>query len=282
MARESLSSFDFSLFINILEEWESCPTLMGCFNKWKKLEKPNLYTNSDSLHILSFNVRGLSSRAQEVFLLSHSFKFDIMILLEVGAVNFSSISQLFPKYRYFYQPGENSYGGVIILTRNDLNLKRINCQIPNVCVLDLELEKTIRIIGVYGSESNSWEWRNLSSLCERNCVEFGDFNVDLEKDERKSEALLKWADSCSLAPFQPDVSTSLRSNRIIDYAFSSGIPIQLQTYEGGTTSDYKPIIAVISTKSSALNHVEIFIGRFSLIFSRLFFHIGKKSGILII
>src|SRR5690349_799166 len=83
---------------------------------------------------------------------------------------------------------------------------------------------------------------------------FGDLNVDLEKDEKKSDELINWADSCSLAPFKPDAPTSLRSERIIDYAFSTEIPIQMQTYEDGTTSDHKPIITVISTKSSALTY----------------------------
>jgi hypothetical protein len=72
--------------------------------------------------------------------------------------------------------------------------------------------------------------------------------------KKKSDELINWADFCSLAPFKPDAPTSLRSERIIDYAFSTEIPIRMQTYEGGTTSDHKPIIAVISTKSSALTH----------------------------
>jgi hypothetical protein len=122
---------------------------------------------------------------QEVLLRSLSFKFDIMILLEVGVFDSSMIGQSFPKYRSFYQAGENSHGGVLFLFRNDLNGKRISCPIPNVCILDLELDETIRIIGIYGSESRSWEWNVLSNHVSGKCVVFGDLNVDLEKDEKK-------------------------------------------------------------------------------------------------
>ena len=80
---------------------------------------------------------------------------------------------------------------------------------------------------------------------------WGDFNVDLDKDVRSHE-LLKLADSCALLP---ECSTSLRSkaHRVIDYALSRSVPTSVQTYEGGTTSDHKPILSVITcdTKESA-------------------------------
>jgi len=41
----------------------------------------------------------------------------------------------------------------------------------------------------------------------------------------------------------------MRSNRIIDYAFSNRASLEIQTYNGNTTSDHRPVISVLSTKS---------------------------------
>jgi hypothetical protein len=78
-----LSGFDFSLFFEILTEWESCPMLSSCFSIWKSF-LPRESTLENSLHVLSFNVRGL---------LTSSFNFDILILLETGLMDFSFCRQ---------------------------------------------------------------------------------------------------------------------------------------------------------------------------------------------
>jgi hypothetical protein len=41
--------------------------------------------------------------------------------------------------------------------------------------------------------------------------------------------MLCWPDKNVLASFTPDTPTSLRSNRIIDYAFASGMSLDIQT-----------------------------------------------------
>ncbi|CAF4882789.1 unnamed protein product, partial [Rotaria socialis] len=88
------------------------------------------------------------------------------------------------------------------------------------------LGEKIRIIGIYASER--------------------DFNVDMNNDTQSSEALLQWTDACSLAPCIPDAATSLASNRTIDYALSNGVPLSIQTYEGGSSSDHKQILSTLS------------------------------------
>ncbi|CAM4960986.1 unnamed protein product [Rotaria socialis] len=88
------------------------------------------------------------------------------------------------------------------------------------------LGEKIRIIGIYASER--------------------DFNVDMNNDTQSSEALLQWTDACSLAPCIPDAATSLASNRTIDYALSNGVPLSIQTYEGGSSSDHKRILSTLS------------------------------------
>ena len=136
-----------------------------------------------------------------------------------------------------------------MLLRVGIHYQRIQCDIPNVCAVDLtqDQKKPQRLIGVYAPESKSWKWEELSEFVTEDCSLCGDFNVDLKQDGEKAEGLLTWADSIALAPYAPEAHTSLRSNRTIDYAFSTGNPLSIQTYEGGTTSDHKPSIAIIDT-----------------------------------
>ncbi|CAF5186633.1 unnamed protein product, partial [Rotaria magnacalcarata] len=76
----------------------------------------------------------------------------------------------------------------------------------------------------------------------------GDFNIDIERDGDKADKLLEWMDSGSLRPVIPDSNTSLRSNRIIDYALSTNIDLSMQTYEGITSSDHKPLLGVFTVE----------------------------------
>ena len=84
------------------------------------------------------------------------------------------------------------------------------------------------------------------SFVTSSCIFMGDFNIDLERDGEKAVHLLEWMDACSLGPVIPDANTSLRSERIIDYAVAAGVDLTIQTYEGYTSSDHKPLFAVLS------------------------------------
>jgi hypothetical protein len=106
----------------------------------------------------------------------------------------------------------------------------------------------LRIVGVYAPVSKSWSWDDLSSFLSQKCVVFGDFNVDLVRDGKKAEFFHEWADDNCLAPFTPEASTSLRSDRVIDYALASGVNLNIQVYSGNTTSDHLPTLSVISDK----------------------------------
>ncbi|CAF2066750.1 unnamed protein product [Rotaria magnacalcarata] len=148
----------------------------------------------------------------------------------------------------FYQKGENKNGGVLVLLKLDIQVTRIECKLPNVCILNIKGGEVLRIVGVYASESKSWTWDDLSQFLSRKCVVFGDFNVDIDHNGKKAETLLEWADTNFLASFTPDSPTSLRSARVIDYALASGLSIDIQIYNGNTTSDHTPIISVTPTK----------------------------------
>ncbi|CAF1576130.1 unnamed protein product [Rotaria magnacalcarata] len=140
---------------------------------------------------------------------------------------------------------ENAHGGVVILVRNDIKTNRLHCDLPNVCIVDILNNSPLRILGIYAPDSKSWHWDNLSPFLSSNCILFGDYNIDLDKDKSKAETLLNWADLHFLTPYIPSQSTSIRSDRIIDFALTSGFHINMQTYEGGTSSDHKPILSSV-------------------------------------
>ncbi|CAF4363453.1 unnamed protein product, partial [Rotaria magnacalcarata] len=156
------------------------------------------------MHLLCFNVRGLDLRWGEVCLLVKRHRFDIIVLGEVGHVDFSLLGAAFANYRIFYQAGENPHGGVLVLIHHDIPTTRISRSLQNVCVIDLLLGQTIRLIAIYAPVSKSWDWMDLSSFVTNRCTITGDFNIDIEKDGEKAERLLEWMDSCCLGPFIPD------------------------------------------------------------------------------
>ncbi|CAF4209566.1 unnamed protein product, partial [Rotaria magnacalcarata] len=124
----------------------------------------------------------------------------------------------------FYQKGENKNGGVLVLVRLDIQATRIECKLPNVCVLDIKGEEILRIIGVYAPDSKSWIWKDLSPFLTKKGVMFGDFNVDIVQDDKKAEIFLAWIDTHFLAPFTPESPTSLRSDRESDTEDPTSIP----------------------------------------------------------
>ena len=247
-AKKNLSHFDFNLFCSILSEWESCPLLSSCFSLWKNYVRVDSSFSLSSLHVLMFNVRGLDLRWQEVLLLISSSNADVVILLETGRIDLSFYYQPFSNFKFFFQSGENRNGGVLILVRNEIQVKRFDCCIPNVCIIDVKVEDDVRIVGMYAPDSRSWSWGDLSPFVSDKCVIFGDFNVDLEQDGNKAKSLLDWADSLCLSPFVPNCPTSLRSDRIIDFALTNFSKIDIQKFNTNNTSDHFPILSIIPTQ----------------------------------
>ncbi|CAF2948356.1 unnamed protein product [Rotaria sp. Silwood2] len=251
-AKASLSPFDFNLFCEILEEWETYPNLHSCFSRWQNFvqvsgkSKPKFLSYS----ILSFNVRGLDLRWQEVLLLISSFKFDILVLIETGMIDISFYEKIFSNFKIFFQKGENKHGGIVVLVREGIISSRIRCDLPNVCVVDIKGEEDFRLLGVYAPNSKSWSWDDLSLFLSKKCIIYGDFNVDIMQDGQIAESLLKWTDNHYLAPVIPSSATSLRSNRVIDYALVRDLNIDIQIYNGNTSSDHRPVISTIPFKAA--------------------------------
>ncbi|CAF2121007.1 unnamed protein product [Rotaria magnacalcarata] len=135
-----------------------------------------------------------------------------------------------------------------MLINESISISRVPCKLPNVCVVDVNGEEVVRLIGIYAPDSKTWSWDDLSHLLSKKCIVYGDFNVDIMNDGKKADILLKWADDYFLAQALPNSPTSLRSDRVIDYAFVRGINLDTQVYNGNTTSDHLPILSVIPFK----------------------------------
>ncbi|CAF1573779.1 unnamed protein product [Rotaria magnacalcarata] len=151
--------------------------------------------------------------------------------VETGEFDNSFHQKIFQRYRFLHQKGENRNGGVLILIKETFSISRVPCSIPNICVVDIKGEDNFRIIGVYAPDSKSWSWDDLSAFV-------------------STDMLLHWVDDQSLAHAVPNSPTSLRSNRVIDYAFIKGLNLDIQVYNGNTTSDHLPVLSVISLNSS--------------------------------
>jgi hypothetical protein len=217
-ASPNLSNFDFNLLSDIIKEWYSFPTLSFCFSHWKSINQSCTYSISSQLHVLLFNVRGLEERWEEVLLLVEKYTIDVLILVEIGAIDLSFVNKVSVNYKFFFQKGENAWGGVLMLFKANLSVVRVKCETQNICVVDVKLEQTLRLIGIYAPKSKTWNWDSLTSYITDNCSLLGDFDIDLDDktDEKSAKDLIDWADSMLMVPIRTSIPTSLRSNRIID------------------------------------------------------------------
>ena len=186
-ARGILSIKEHSLLSDILLEWHSSTTFSHLLSRWIPFKKSATQASCLFLNILCFNVRGLERRWGEVCLLSSSHRFDILVLGEVGRVDFSLIGAAFPDFHYFHQSGENAHGGVLVLIHNSIRASRVPCTLSNVSVIDIHMEESTRLVALYAPASKSWHWSDLSPFISARCVAMGDFNVDLEKDGEKAD-----------------------------------------------------------------------------------------------
>jgi hypothetical protein len=80
----------------------------------------------------------------------------------------------------FYQKGE-----VVLLIREDIKTKKYDCNLPNVCAVNIKLEEKNMIVGIYASESKMWQWTELAPFISSKCSLLSDFNADFDKDTNK-------------------------------------------------------------------------------------------------
>ncbi|CAF5164186.1 unnamed protein product [Rotaria magnacalcarata] len=162
--RNTLVPKDFSLLTEVITEWHAASSFNELLIQWKRHHKSFQQQSSNYIHLLCFNVRGLELRWGEVCLLVEKHHSDILVLGEVGHIDFSLVGAAFSNYGVYYQAGENSHGGVLVLIRKDMTVTRISCALPNVYVIDIHLREPIRIIALYAPASKSWNWTDITSF----------------------------------------------------------------------------------------------------------------------
>lgn len=155
-AQKVLSRNDLLCLSEMIDEWHEAKSLSSCIDYWSSFNRQTPTTSLSYLQTLFFNVRGFESRWNEVISINSDYQFDIIVLAEVGKVDFTLLGASFPTFRHCYQADENAFGGVIILVKNGLPFSRVKCSIPNICAINLHLDIDYRIIGVYAPWSKSW------------------------------------------------------------------------------------------------------------------------------
>ena len=70
--------------------------------------------------------------------------------------------------------------------------------------------------------------------------------MDMERDGDKTDELLEGMDSCALGPVVRETNTSLRSSMTIDYALTTGVSLEMQTYEEETSREHEPLLCGVT------------------------------------
>ncbi|CAF1240192.1 unnamed protein product [Rotaria magnacalcarata] len=141
-----------------MSEWLSGNTINGILSLW---ETPTNHSKcqQNPLSILNYNVQGWGTRALEAVELIFNSDSSIGIFTEVGELwkDFT-----IPHFKSFYQKGTNSKGGVVVAVGKHLKATRIDTNIENTVIVDVEgLTEQIRIIGIYWPQCQP---RNLEDL----------------------------------------------------------------------------------------------------------------------
>ena len=118
----------------IIGEWFSNRTLNAVMSEWER-EGEIRSIEQIPLQILSYNVQGWGTRAIETIEMMFKTDSSICILTEVGELwNSTPI----PHYRSYYQRGTNGKGGVVIAVAKHLRVSRIETEIENTVIVDVD------------------------------------------------------------------------------------------------------------------------------------------------
>ncbi|CAF4165934.1 unnamed protein product, partial [Rotaria sp. Silwood2] len=111
------------------------------------------------------------------------------------------------QFEFFYQKTENRNGGVLMIIKEDISIRRVPCKLPNVCVVNIKGEEDFRLIGVHAPDSETWSSDDLSYFLSKKCIVYGDVNVNIMQYGKNAEIFLQWADEQFLAQALPNSST---------------------------------------------------------------------------
>jgi len=229
--------------VEIMSEWYAGNTVNSIFNLWEKKSAPTICQQTP-LNILAYNVQGWGTRALESIELIFKSDSSICIFSEVGEL-WNSFT--IPHFNIFYQKGTNSKGGVVVAVGKNLKATRIDIEIENTVILDVDgLTEPVRVIGVYWPHCQNRKLDDLSPFITGKTVLAGDFNASVNEwnspaTDARGLLLKKWIDKANLLFIPGTKNSSKRSARHIDLIFTNIADAKAETLVLGT-SDHWPLV----------------------------------------
>ncbi|CAF3449954.1 unnamed protein product [Rotaria socialis] len=223
--------------IPIFKEWYSNSTLDSVLTKWKNNSYP-LSNQFIPLNVLTYNVRDWGTRALELMDLIFKVDSPICAFTEVGELWNSFKVQNFTS---FYQKCTNHSGGVMIRIGKHLRATRIDTDIENTVIVDIHgLSEQIRIIGIYWSQGQMRNLKDVSPFSVKGTILTGDFNATSQEwvsqsTDRRGNSLKKWIEENELAFTPTNSHSSKRSDRHMDLTFTNLNRVENETIFYGSS-----------------------------------------------
>ncbi|CAF4913904.1 unnamed protein product, partial [Rotaria socialis] len=181
--------------------------------------------------------------------------------MEVGELwNTSQI----PHFNIFHQHGTNKSGGVCIAIGKYLKGSRIDLNIENTIIVDVDgLSETVKIIAIYWPAGQTRVLGELESYITKNTIITGDFNASVKEwgstsADKRGRILKEWVEKNNLCYIPSLSNSSKRSNRNIDLTFTNLGGTKGVTLKMGT-SDHWPIMItcdnLVFDKNSIFPHI---------------------------
>ncbi|CAF1229558.1 unnamed protein product [Rotaria magnacalcarata] len=227
----------------ILDDWFSNSTLNGILMNWEKsnqIVKPHM----TPLNVLAYNTQGWGSRATEVIEFIFNSDSSIGVFSEVGELwkKFT-----IPHFNTFHKKGTNEKGGVLVAVGKHLKATRIEVDIDNTVIVDVEgLSEQLRIIGIYWPHCQNRNLDELDVHITENTIITGDFNASVQewqspKTDIRGQRIKNWIEKNKLHYIPSTCNSSKRSDRNIDLTFTNIPDTNAETLKMGT-SDHWPIV----------------------------------------
>ncbi|CAF3609132.1 unnamed protein product [Rotaria socialis] len=205
--------------------------------KWKNNSYP-LSNQFIPLNVLTYNVRDWGTRALELMDLIFKVDSPICVFTEVGELWNSFKVQNFTS---FYQKCTNHSGGVMIRIGKHLRATRIDTDIENTVIVDIHgLSEQIRIIGIYWSQGQMRNLKDVSPFSVKGTILTGDFNATSQEwvsqsTDRRGNSLKKWIEENELAFTPTNSHSSKRSDRHMDLTFTNLNRVENETIFYGSS-----------------------------------------------
>ena len=234
---------DRKIMDKVPTEWFAGGTLELTLKRWESSCHKEVQSEQIPLSILCYNVQGWGSRCLEVVDIVYRVETSICIFTEVGELwNTSKV----PHFNTFHQHGTNKSGGVCIAVRKHLKGVRVECDIENTLVVDVNgLSESVRMIAVYWPAGQARDPEALQPFLAEKTIATGNFNASVKEwgsdsSDNRGLRLKGWIENNSLHYVASTSHSSKRSSRNIDLTFTNIGGIRAETLNIGS-SDHWPI-----------------------------------------